>query len=146
MASVTVPTLRSAALIAVSAAFWVLLWYWAVTFYWNPVYQFCFPGWSRWLLPPTMGAFFGLAAALIFDLASRSTAVPALVFVLLGATLGPLTHAVAVLRGVVEKPPMLHGASPLAAVVVSWPEFCAYWCVILLVARLFVRGQEGTHP
>ena len=131
--------------IAISAIFWAALWLWAVTFFWGSVYQFCFPHWSRWLLPLAMGAFFGLAAAIIFSLALRSPSLPSLVFVLLGAMLGPLTHVVAVLRGVVEKPPMLHGASPLAAVVISCPEFCLYWCVVLLIARAAVIGRTGRH-
>jgi len=39
----------------------------------------------------------------------------------------------------VDKPPMLQGASPVAAVVIAIFEFTFYWCIILSVACLLWR-------
>jgi hypothetical protein len=45
-----------------------------------------------------------------------------------------VTHVWAVHLGIVDKPPMLQGASPVAAVVFAVFEFTLYWCIILSVA------------
>jgi len=59
-----------------------------------------------------------------------------LTFCLLGGVLGSLTHIWAVTRGIVTKPPMLQGASPLGAVVFAFFEYIFYWCTILLLAKI----------
>ncbi|MBZ5586508.1 MAG: hypothetical protein LAQ30_30845, partial [Acidobacteriia bacterium] len=68
----------------------------------------------------------------------------ALSFVLLGAALGPLTHLWGLARGLMEKPPMLRGASPAAAVIVSAPEFAFYFGLIVLLAAALQKatGRE----
>lgn len=95
-----------------------------------------------------MGAGFGLASSFLASLASRNARHSTVLFVLLGATLGPVTHLFAVTRGLLEKPPALRGASPAAAVLVSFPEFALFSCAIVLVAallrRLFPVRQPGT--
>jgi hypothetical protein len=67
------------------------------------------------------------------------TLVIATVFVWYGIwswAIGSLTHIWAVHRGIVTKPPMLQGASPLAAVVMAFFEFMFYWCTILVLAKM----------
>ena len=113
---------------------WAVIWLAVVTRYWEAVYRHFFPSWSRWGLPIAFGLFFAAWGWLLGKIARRAVAQSALVFVLLGALLGPVTHLLAVGRGLLEKSPMLRGASPLAAVVVSAPEFAIYWSLILLLA------------
>jgi hypothetical protein len=45
----------------------------------------------------------------------------------------------AVFRGIVSKPPMLQGASPVAAVIVSVPEFALYFSIIICLATISAR-------
>jgi hypothetical protein len=134
-------------LTATAAVVWGGLWLWVVSVFWDAVYRFVFRPWSRWLLPIVMAVLFGLAANLIFRFARRSRRMPALLFLLSGAALGPLTHVWAVYRGLMDKPAVLRGASVAVAVLVSFPEYCLYWCAILLIARVLtprpaVRSEE----
>ena len=55
-------------------------------------------------------------------------------YFLLGGAMGTITHIWAVYRGILEKPPMLQGVSPLSATVFPFFEFVFYWGVILTVA------------
>jgi hypothetical protein len=73
---------------------------------------------------------------------------PVPTYCLLGGALGSLTHIRAVQLGVVTKPPMLQGASPLAAVVIAFFEFMFYWCTILLLAKGIAWFSTGftSHP
>ena len=61
---------------------------------------------------------------------------PIINFCLLGGALGSLTHIWAVYRGIVTKPPMLQGASPLGAVGIAFFEHIYYWCIILTFAMI----------
>jgi hypothetical protein len=63
-------------------------------------------------------------------------------FCLLGGLWGMITHIWAVARGLVEKPPMLQGVNPVAAVVIAGFEFMFYWCIMLSIASLLLRGWE----
>ena len=129
---------------AVSAlAIWAGLWLWAVTAYWNAVYSYFFPSWVRWCLPITYGVLFGLAGLGLWSVAVRLRINPVITFVILGALLGPVTHTWAVWRGLMMKPPMLRGASPFAAVVVSAPEFGFYWCATLVLAVLLGHAVDA---
>ena len=127
----------------VSFAFWTAIWLWAMTTFWRTVYSFVFPSALRWLLPPAFGLFYALAAAVLFRLAARLDRYAAVGFVLFGAVLGPVTHVFAVWRGIVTRPPLMSGASPAAAVAVSFPEFGLYWSVILLAALALSRIRDG---
>jgi len=127
-----------------SAAFWTVLWLWVVATFWRSVYSFVFPEALRWLLPPAFGLLFALASLLLFRVALHANRYASLTFVLLGAVLGPLTHLVAVWRGVVTKPPLMSGASPVAAIAISFPEFALYWSAILLLALALSR-ITGDH-
>jgi hypothetical protein len=59
---------------------------------------------------------------------------------LFGGLWGACTHLWAVTRGIVTKPPMLQGASPMGAVVIAFFEFTFYWCVILGASALVTWG------
>jgi hypothetical protein len=127
----------------VSGVFWAAIWLWAMATFWRSVYSFVFPASLRWVLPPAFGLFYAFGATILFRLATRAGRYAAVGFVLFGAVLGPITHVFAVWRGIVTKPPLMSGASPVAAVAVSFPEFGLYWCVILLLALVLLRIKEG---
>jgi hypothetical protein len=121
---------------------WFLIWSTMVLVYWGDVYSFFFPWWLRWPLPFLMASGYAGVSLLMFRVARCFPRWPAVAFVLLGASLGPLTHLVAVFRGIVEKPPLLRGASPVAAVIVSAPEFALYFSIIIGVAGLTARFRQ----
>ena len=129
-------------LLGVTAVFWCGLWFWAISYYWESVYRYLFPLRSRWLLPFLMAALTTSAAAMAWRLARRSQRFPTAAYLLLGGLWGSLTHIWAVYVGVVDKPPMLQGASPIAAVIVAFFEFMLYWCVIVAVAALLRRARK----
>jgi len=117
-----------------AALVWFGIWRWAIGNYWETVYAYVFPAWGQVWIP--IIAFFaaGVSAVGLWLLAIRSRWNPVLVYCLFGGLLGSLTHIWAVFRGVVTKPPMLQGASPLAAIVFAFFEYILYWCVILTLA------------
>ena len=125
--------------IATTALFWCGLWFWAVGYFWDPVYQYLFPAWSRWLIPFLQAALTVLVAALAWSLSGRLRVHPILSYCLLGGLWGMLSHLGAVALGIVDKPPLLQGTAPIAAIVVAIFEFTLYWCVILIGA-LVIRG------
>jgi hypothetical protein len=133
--------------LAISAALvWFGIWSWAIGNFWETVYVYVFPAWGQAWIPFTAffaagGVALGLWVLAIgrsrlgardWALAIRSRWNPILVYCLLGALLGSLTHIWAVVRGTI--PPMLQGASPLAAVIIAFFEYGFYWCVILTLA------------
>jgi|WetSurMetagenome_2_1015567.scaffolds.fasta_scaffold52627_2 hypothetical protein len=113
---------------------WLAIWSAMVVTYWDSVYVYFFPAWSRWPLPLLMGTGFAATSLILWHLAGLFRRWPAVAFVLLGGALGPVTHTWAVLRGIVTKPPMLQGASPVAAICISAPEFAIYFTIILFLA------------
>jgi hypothetical protein len=121
-------------LVCSTVIFWGLMWTAMMSFFWEPVYQYVFPDWSRWLIPPVYALFFGLVGLLFWWLALRLPGNPVMGFLLLGGLWGSLTHVWAISRGILDKPPMLQGASPSAAVVLPFFEFVFYWCIILAVS------------
>jgi hypothetical protein len=74
-------------------------------------------------------------------LSLRISGKPVLTYCLLSGVLGSLTHIWAVYRGIVSKPPMLQGASPLAAIVFAFFEYIFYWCTILILATVLLHLQ-----
>ena len=136
------PTFRqlSRALFATTAIFWCCIWIWAVGNFWDSVYRYVFPGWARWLIPPVYGLLFAGVGLLFWWLATRLPGTPVASFCLLGGLWGMITHLWAVLLGIVEKPPVLQGAAPAAAVTVAVFEFMFYWCLILSIAALLFHG------
>ena len=123
--------------LAVAAALvWFGIWSWALGNFWETVYIYVFPAWGQTWIPFIALVVAGLVGLGLWTLAVRLKWHPVLSFCLLGGLLGILTHIWAVYRGVVSKPPMLQGASPVAAVVFAFFEYMLYWCAILTLAAL----------
>lgn len=117
------------------AVFFAALWaFIACYLFWNPIYHYFFPAWSRWLLPFAYGIGFGCAGLISWSLARRLPGNVVVNFCILVGLWGLAGHVWAVHRGLMEKPPLLRGASPGAAVVFSGFEFVFYAGVILTVA------------
>jgi hypothetical protein len=132
--------------LAIAAALvWFGIWSWAIGNYWETIYAYVFPAWGQVWIPVI--AFFaaGGVALGLWALATLSKWNPILVYCLLGMTLGSLTHIYAVVRGIVTGPPMLQGASPLAAVVIAFFEFGFYWCAILTLACILDGAWKHLH-
>ncbi len=121
-------------LVIAAALTWFGIWSWAIGNFWHTVYAYVFPAWARTWVP--FIAFFvaGAVALGLWTLSGRGSGNAIVTYCLLGGALGSLTHIWAVYRGIVTKPPMLQGASPLAAVAIAFFEYIFYWCVILLLA------------
>jgi hypothetical protein len=123
-------------LVIVAACFWYGIWSWALGTYWESVYSYVFPARARIWVP---WIAFSLAAIVALGLWASALAVKwntVFSYCLFGGMIGILTHIRAVHLGIVTKPPMLRGASPLAAIIVAFFEFIFYWCTILLIAKL----------
>jgi hypothetical protein len=123
-------------LVSVTAIYWSALWVWVLINFWDSVYQYVFPVWARWFIPPTYGLLFAGVSLLFWWLALRLHGNPVFSFCLLGGLWGMITHLLAVSLGIVTKPPVLQGAAPLAAIVIAIFEFMFYWCIILSVAAI----------
>lgn len=129
---------------ATSAVFWFLIWLVvAATVFWEPVYSYVFPAWARWLLPPAQALLFAALAALSVWAALRLPGRPVVTFCLLGGLWGSVSHVWAVYRGIMSKPPMLQGASPVAAVIFAFFEFTLYFCVIVVITLAVRRASSG---
>jgi hypothetical protein len=141
------------ALVITTALFWSALWTWALVNFWDSVYHYVFPTWARWLIPPAYGLLFAGVGLLFWWLALRTRGNPVVSFCLLGGLWGMTTHVWAVFLGIVDKPPMLQGVVPAAAVIVAVFEFMFYWCIILSIAVLLAGvwrwfkglGQISSH-
>jgi len=124
-------------------AVWAIL---ACYLFWEPVYHYFFPAWSRWLLPLAYGAGFALAGLLSCWLALRLGGNAVVNFCILVGLSGMAGHVWGVYRGLLEKPPILHGASPAAAVIFSGFEFVFYAGVILTIAALLNQARDRIWP
>jgi hypothetical protein len=136
-------------MIAITALFWLGLWAWAVTWYWDAVYRHVFPGWSRWILPAFQAGLTTLVAGAAWRVTGRLRLHPLLSYCLAGALWGAASHVWAVQRGIVDRPPMLQGAAPVAAVTFAAFEYVFYWCLIIGLAALVHAGQQwlrGSWP
>ncbi len=120
-----------------TAAFFTGLWAVLASYlFWAPVYHYFFPEWARWLLPLAYGLGFGVAALISGHLAVSLRGSAVTNFCVLMGLWGMAGHIWAVHRGLMEKPPMLQGASPEAAIVFSGFEFVFYAGLILTVSTL----------
>jgi hypothetical protein len=128
-------------LVIVTAIFWALLWAWVLDWGWNPVYSYVFPDWLRVWLPLLQGLHFAIVS-LVFWWGALRYSNPVVAFCLLGGMWGLVTHLWALYMGLVTKPPMMQGASPVAAVVIAIFEFMFYWCIILSIALLLWHGWQ----
>ena len=126
-------------IVVTTGVVWGIIWLLMAGFAWEPVYHYVFPEWARWLIPPTYGLAFAAVGWLFHRLALRLPGHPVINLCLLGGLWGMVTHIWAIYRGILDKPPMLQGASPVAAAVMPIFEFVCYWCIILSVSSL-VRG------
>jgi hypothetical protein len=130
-----------------AACVWFGIWSWAIGNFWETVYRYVFPGWAQTWVPIIAIVIAFVVSLGLWNLALRFKGNPVLIFCLLGGVLGSLTHIWAVYRGIVTKPPMLQGASALAAVIIAFFEYIFYWCTILLIAKLidWAHSRFG-HP
>jgi hypothetical protein len=128
-------------LMVTTGVLWCLIWALMSLFFWEPVYHYLFPAWARWLIPPIYGCLFGGVARLFWWLSFRIPGRPLLNFFLLGGMWGTVTHIWGISRGLLEKPPMLQGTSPIAATIMPFFEFVFYWCIILTMAMLLYRAR-----
>jgi len=121
--------------------------------FWDSVYSYVFPAWARWIIPPSYGILFAVIGLLFWWLAFRIPGNAVMNFCILGGLWGIVSHIWAIHRGILEKPPMLQGASPIAAVTIAAFEFIIYWCICLgLTAligytstRLFIIKNKNLH-
>jgi len=118
---------------------WSGIWWVVLSYFWENVYHFVFPIWSRAWLPIAFGLLMAGASLLFWTIAKLNTRIPVLIFCLLGGAWGICTHTWAIYRGIMSKPPMLQGASPLAALLFAFFEYIFYWCVIISLAALTGR-------
>ena len=113
--------------------------------FWDSVYCYVFPGWARWLMPPLYGVLFAAVGILFRWIALRLPGNAIANFCLLGGLWGIITHLWAIYRGILDKPPMLQGANPVAAVVIAAFEFIFYWCICLSLASFVQSGLQRLH-
>lgn len=106
--------------------------------FWDSVYSYVFPVWTRWIIPPVYGLLFSLIGLLFWWIAFRLPSNPVLNFCILGGLWGLISHILAIHRGILDKPPMLQGASPIAALTLATFEFIFYWSICLGFTYLFV--------
>jgi hypothetical protein len=123
-------------LVIAAASVWYGIWAWAIGNYWETVYSYVFPMWARTWVPWIAFVVAGAVALGLWRVTIRIKRYFIVTFCLMGGALGSLTHIWAVYRGIVTKPPMLQGASPLAAIVIAFFEFMFYWCTILAAAKI----------
>jgi hypothetical protein len=127
-------------LVIVIGIFFFFLFGFIVSFiFWDSVYCYIFPSWFRWIIPPLYGLLFSMAGLFFWWTASRSPARQVIIFCLLGGLWGVITHILAIYRGILDKPPMLKGASPVAALTIAAFEFILYWCICLTITRLILH-------
>ncbi len=130
-----------------TAAYFAVVWAVVVCgFFWEPVYHYLYPAWSRPLLPVAYGLGFGCAGWISWRLALYLRGSATVFFCVFVGLWGMAGHAGGVHRGLVEKPPMLHGASAAAVVLFSGFEFVFYGGVILTIAALLARAWQRLHP
>ena len=131
-------------LVITTGIFWCLLLVILMSWiFWEPVYHYVFPNWARWLIPPVYGLLFAAVGLLFWSIALRFPGNPVVTWCLLGGLWGMITHIWAVYRGILDKPPMLQGASPLAAVIMPIFEFIFYYSIILSLTTLQRRNRLG---
>jgi len=132
-------------LIITAALVWYGIWSWAIGNFWETVYSYVFPIWAQAWVPWIAFVVAGTVAFGLWVIIVRLNRNFVLTFCLMGGVIGSLTHIWAVYRGIVSKPPMLQGASPLAAVVITFFEYIFYWCTILIIAKILDWAQNQIH-
>ena len=110
--------------------------------FWDSVYCYVFPAWSRWVISPAYGLLFAAVGLFVWEASIRLRNNAVLSFCLFGGLWGMITHIWAIYRGLLDKPPMLKGASPLAVVIIAIFEFIFYWCICLGFTFLLRRAEK----
>ncbi len=123
-------------LVLITAIFWGTLWTFVISSFWETVYSYVFPAEIYWLIPLAMSLFFAALALLFRWLVLRLPGHVVINFCLMGGLTGIITHLWAISRGILDKPPMLQGAAPVAAVVIAFFEYIFYWCIVLSITWL----------
>jgi hypothetical protein len=113
---------------------WFAIWTGMSFFFWDPVYHYVFPIWARWLIPPVYAVCFAFLSCAFWWIATRMKSYSVIWFCLLGGMLGMLTHMWAIARGIINRPPMLQGISPIAVCIMPVFEFLFYYCMIVSLA------------
>jgi hypothetical protein len=113
--------------------------------FWDSVYCYVFPDWIRWIIPPSYGLLFSLIGLFFWWFAFRLPTNPVLNFCILGGFWGLVTHILAIHRGILEKPPMLQGASSISALTIATFEFIFYWSICLGFTFLFEHFRSKLH-
>ena len=123
----------------VAVIFWASLWTWAMTnaFIWETCYQFIFPSWTRWIMPPVMGLLNGSLALLFWWLAFHLPGNPIVNLVLLGGLESFPGHLRAIQLGILATP-LLKSVSATSALTFGFFEFIFYWSVTLTISAIFV--------
>jgi hypothetical protein len=104
--------------------------------FWDTVYSYVFPLWARWIIPPLYGLLFSMVGLFFWRIATHSPTSQVIIFCSLGGLWGVITHILAIYRGILDKPPMLTGANPFAALTIAAFEYIFYWCICLTIAVL----------
>jgi hypothetical protein len=104
--------------------------------FWDSVYGYVFPAWARWIIPPSYGLLFSFVGLSFWWIAFRLPGNAVISFCLLGGLWGIISHLLAIRHGILEKPPMLQGASPIAALTIAAFEFIFYWSICLGLTKL----------
>lgn len=127
--------------IVVIMAFFFFILYGSIVsiIFWDSVYVYVFPVWARWIIPPSFGLLFSLIGLLFWWIAFRLPTNAVINFCILGGLWGIITHILAINRGIVENPPMLQGASPIAAITIAAFEFIFYWCICVGLTTFIER-------
>lgn len=141
-------------IVGLAGLVWAAIWLWAIGNFWQDVYRYVFPAWSRLWIPWAQALLSAAVAGLLWWLVQRLPASPVLAFCLLGGIWGGLTHAWAVVRGLIDKPPVLQGANPWATILFAGFEFVLYWSLVLLAAaglqqfmdRILRRPMSNRSP
>jgi len=127
----------------ISGIFWFLLLAFIMSgLFWQSVYHYLFPSWSRWFIPPVYGFLFAAMSLLFWRISIALPGNPAVYWCLLGGLWGMITHIWGIYRGLLDKPPMLQGASPVATAIMPLFEFFFYYCLILTFALLLHRFRR----
>jgi hypothetical protein len=133
-------------LVISAALVWWGIWSWAIGNFWETVYSYVFPAWAGAWVPWIALVVAGLVGLGLWLVTVRLKRNLVLTYCLLGGVIGSLTHIWAVHRGVVTEPPMLQGASPLAAVIFAFFEYIFYWCTILTLAKILDWTRTRLRP
>jgi len=127
----------------VAIVFWGGLWTWVMisAFIWETCYQFVFPPWARWIMPPAMALLNGCLALLFWRLAARLPGNPVVNLVMLGGLESFPGHLRAIQLGILATP-LLKNVSASSALIFGFFEFVFYWSVILTVSALFFSIRQ----